>query len=298
MAQELDFGDEKLTANQKDIVINKLRDILLHERQNAPKFKYENYTDVQTVEFGKRFFKYFKAHEELIQEFYPPANDAIFQLSDKSFINELKDYLVGLETAKASDYKINDHKCDKIFAAAKLPSAAAEYNFNQDYDNAITFFKIKQHPTIQKLHKIVRGAIKDDIKSPFSIVNTRAWTTSPKTAHVGVFKNHTDHFCSGHLKIMVYLNPMNKDYGYIIFNENEIIDQPAGTCILFRNSMVEHRGVPGKTYDRVCIEITIQRTFVNLEQCHDGHPIGRHYASLNTALTENSEDKTIIFRRN
>ena len=217
MAQELDFGDEKLTASQKDIVINKLRDILLHERQNAPKFKYENYTDVKTVEFGKRFFKYFKAHEELIQEFYPPANDAIFQLSDKSFVNELKDYFVGLETVKASDYKINDHKCDKIFAAAKLPSAAAEYNFNQDYDNAITFFKIKQHPTIQKLHKIVRGAIKDDIKSPFSIVNTRAWTKPPQIRKVPYcYPTDRDFLPPGHFKIFIYLTPMNKDYGYFI----------------------------------------------------------------------------------
>ena len=71
MAQELDFGDEKLTANQKDIVINKLRDILLHERQNAPEFKYENYTDVQTVEFGKRFNKYFSEYDNLIKNFFP-----------------------------------------------------------------------------------------------------------------------------------------------------------------------------------------------------------------------------------
>ena len=63
MAQELDFGDEKLTASQKDIVINKLRDILLHERQNAPEFKYENYTDVKSWVFNKRFSGYFDAHE-------------------------------------------------------------------------------------------------------------------------------------------------------------------------------------------------------------------------------------------
>ena len=34
----------------------------------------------------------------------------------------------------------------------------------------------------------------------------------------------------------------------------------------------------------------------NLEQLHDGHPIGLHYASLNSAMTENSGDGTIIFR--
>ena len=283
MPQEINFSDEKLTAIQRNIISTNLRELLLVERKNAPEFKYENYTDVKTLEFSKRFFRYFKAHENLILEFYPPANEAIFQLSDKSFIDELKNYLSGLETLNASDYKINDHKCDQIFAAMKLP--------------APNFFKIKTNPTIQKLHKIIRTAIKDDIKSPFSIVNTRAWFSPPEEDDEGIFKFHTDHHCSGHLKIMVYLNPMNKDYGYLILKDTEIIDQPAGTCILFRNSLIDHRAVPSSTYNRVCIEITLQRTFVNLEQHHDGHPFGRHYASLNSALTEKSEDDTIIFRQ-
>ena len=290
-----DALDLRFTESQKSSIISELEKLLMKERREAPEFKFSNYGEINNNDFNKRFYQYFGIHNKLINLFYAPPNDSVFQLSDKLFINELKNYLVGLNTVKMSDYKINDHQCDQIFSSIPLP-VKHRNNIKLGYDASITHFIIKKNPLIQKLHKIIRAAIKDDVKSPFSIVNTRAWSVAPQTVKLGAYRNHNDAFLPGHLKIMVYLNPMNKDYGYLVVNENEIIDRAAGTCVLFRNSDIEHRGVPGEMFERSCFEITIQRTFVNLEQQHDGHPIGRHYASLNAALTDHSDDGKIIFR--
>ena len=293
---QLDFYnalDSRFTENQRFSIFSELEKLLTKERREAPEFKFSNYGEITSRDFNNRFFPYFKAHNNLINEFYAPPNDSVFQLSDKSFVDELLAYLLGLETATASDYKINDHSCDKIFAAQPLANNPKN---STKLLNDVTYFLIGQHPIIQQLHKIIRGAIIGDVKSPFSIVNTRARCIKPNMPKSGAYLNHTDMFLPGHLKIMVYLNPMNKDYGYLVVNENEIIDRPKGTCVLFRNSDIEHRGVHGKIYERFCLEVTIQRTFVNLKQRHDGHPIGRHYASLNVALTNDSDGEKIILR--
>jgi hypothetical protein len=297
---QLDFYDAldlHFTESQKSAIVFQLEELLKKERREAPEFKFSNYGEIQSADFNKRFFHYFKVHNQLINLFYAPPKDSVFKLSDKYFINDLLSYLSGLETKKMSDYEINDHKCNQIFATLPL-AAKHKNNIKLGHYASIKHFIIKRHPLIQRLQKIIREAIKDDIISPFSIVNTRAWSISPGATKLGAYRNHNDGFLPGHLKIMVYLNPMNNDYGYLVVNENKITDQAAGTCVLFKNSDIEHRGVSGEMFERTCIEITIQRTFVNLEQPHDGHPIGRHYASLNAALTNHSNDGTINFRTN
>jgi hypothetical protein len=35
-------------------------------------------------------------------------------------------------------------------------------------------------------------------------------------------------------------------------------------------------------FQRICFEITIQRTFLDCERFHSGHPNGRHYLNLKT----------------
>ena len=166
--------DSRFIESQKSTIVSELEELLKKERKNAPEFKYSNYTEITQHDFNTRFFQYFEAHNELINLFYPPPNDLVFQLIDKSFIDDLLAYLSGLKTAKMSDYKINDHKCDQIFASLPLGDKHKN-NIKQGYDDNIKHFKIKKHPLIQRLHKIIRAAIKDDVKSPFSIVNTRAW---------------------------------------------------------------------------------------------------------------------------
>ena len=290
--------DSRFIESQKSTIVSELEELLKKERKNAPEFKYSNYTEITQHDFNTRFFQYFEAHNELINLFYPPPNDLVFQLIDKSFIDDLLAYLSGLKTAKMSDYKINDHKCDRLWVQKK--ARQEKINASWGSDEAMTYFILRQHPILKKLHNYIRATIKDNINAPFSIVNTRAWLSKPNIRAYGPFKYHTDGFPPGHLKVMVYLTPLDINYGYFIKgiddDRHTIIDQPAGTCVLFRNSETLHKAVPGIKQDRIAIEITIQRTFVYLEQDHDGHPIGTHYSNLDTALISHSDDGKIIFR--
>ena len=149
---QLDFYnalDLRFTEFQRSFIISELEKLLTKERREAQEFKFSNYAEITSNDFNTRFFPYFKAHNNLIDEFYAPPNDSVFQLSDKSFVDELLAYLSGLETATASDYKINDHSCDKIFAAQPLPNNPKN---STKLLNDVTYLLISQHPIIQKLH--------------------------------------------------------------------------------------------------------------------------------------------------
>ena len=41
-----------------------------------------------------------------------------------------------------------------------------------------------------------------------------------------------------------------------------------------------HQGVPGKTYERISIEVTLMRSLVNGDQNWQGHFYGRHFKNL------------------
>ena len=291
------LDDKKLMVEQKNKIITKLIFLLEHEQRKAPEFKYENYDEITKKEFRVRFSPYFKSHNDLLLQFFPPETpSAMFKLIDTLFIDELLNHLSGLKTARMSSYKINEHNCDWLFSTTSHKDKFVHLVEDGSYDD-LKMLIIKQHPTIKKLHHILRETIKSAVGSPFSIVNTRAWTKPPQIRKLPYcFPVDREILMPGHSKIFIYLTPMNKDYGYFIHNKREIIDQPAGICILFKSDSCYFKDVPGEMYERFCIEVTIQRTFVDLHQNHDGYPIGMQYASLNAALTNHSDDGKIIFR--
>jgi len=133
--------------------------------------------------------------------------------------------------------------------------------------------------TISRLHKELRDTFKAYIKSPFVIVNTRAWSTKANSSKFGPSLMHNDGFEPGHMKIMVYLTPLNDEYGYFMLEDDLINDHPAGTSICFLNSDIEHAAVPGNTYNRISIEVTLMRAFVDAPQFNMGAFFGRHALS-------------------
>tara|TARA_B100000768_G_C11225947_1_gene352788 strand:+ start:133 stop:1059 length:927 start_codon:yes stop_codon:yes gene_type:complete len=291
------LDDKKLMVEQKNKIITKLIFLLEHEQRKAPEFKYENYDEITKKEFRGRFSPYFKSHNDLLLEFFPPETPAVmFELIDKLFMDELLNHLSGLETARISSYKINEHNCDWLFATTSHKDKFVHFVEEGSYDD-LKMLIIKQHPTIKKLHHILRKTIKNAVGSPFSIVNTKAWIKPPQIRKLPYsFPVYSEILLPGHSKIFIYLTPMNKDYGYFMLHKNEIIDKPAGICILFKSDNIYFKDVPGEIHERFCLEVTIQRTFVDLNQNHDGHPIAMSYASLNSALTNHSDDGTIILR--
>ena len=140
--------------------------------------------------------------------------------------------------------------------------------------------------TIKKLHDELRKIFSVHIRSPFIFVNTRIWKTKPNSATYGSNAMHTDGFMPGHLKIMIYLTPLNEDYGTFIYKKknqeiHNINDRSEGTAILFRNSDIMHRGKAGKIYERISIECTLMTSIINGNQNWPGHWWGRHFKHLN-----------------
>jgi len=96
-------------------------------------------------------------------------------------------------------------------------------------------------------------------KSPFRIINIRAWETKTTATEFGPTKYHKDGFLDGHMKIMLYLSELSEDGGSIQFINEEPIEAPAGLVLVFKNSDLTHRAIPGKAKDRKLIELTLQK---------------------------------------
>ena len=78
---------------------------------------------------------------------------------------------------------------------------------------------------------------------------------------------------------MVYLTPLNEEYGTFLWrdssgNEHHLDDKPPGTIVCFRNSELEHSGVPGSIHERISIEVTLMRSLVDGHQKWPGHFLG------------------------
>lgn len=135
-------------------------------------------------------------------------------------------------------------------------------------------------PLLSKIHEEVRSMFSSDVGSPFVIVNSRMWITKPGSEVQGPNAFHADGFASGHMKVMIYVSPLTVEDGYFEYKKGADVqsmkDLPAGTAILFRNSDVVHRGVPGKTNPRIAIEITLMRSTVDHPQAWPGHFYGVH----------------------
>lgn len=132
------------------------------------------------------------------------------------------------------------------------------------------------HQIICNLHDELREIFSSKICSPFIFINTRSWTTKPGSEKFGPNAPHYDGFEPGHLKIMVYLTPLDAAAGYLEIDQAEIKNLPAGTCVLFKNSDILHCGVPGRSQPRTVIEVTIMRSFVDMPQIWQSHHDGRH----------------------
>lgn len=129
---------------------------------------------------------------------------------------------------------------------------------------------------LNQLHLELKKIFFSYIKSPFIFVNTRLWTTKPKSEVFGSNAFHLDGFEPGHLKIMTYLTPLDDEHGYFEFQNKIIKNKPAGYSIIFKNSDIIHRGVPGTKKDRISLEVTIMRALVNRAQMSTSSYWGRH----------------------
>ena len=136
-----------------------------------------------------------------------------------------------------------------------------------------TWHDVKTSTFLKNFLTKLSNNIKKEINSPFSIVNFRAWKSKPNskaTLHQGrkrgAFRMHKDGMPPGHLKCMIYLNPLNNEHGKFQIRNKIFENKTSGLAILFKNSDVKHQAITGKKYFRFVIEVTIMRTFKEVDE--------------------------------
>ena len=112
------------------------------------------------------------------------------------------------------------------------------------------------------------------LNSNFSIVNFRLWSNLPNTKATmgrkgkerGTLRVHTDGFPKGHIKCMVYLQPLNEDYGKFEIENKILQHEKPGLGIIFNNNLSLHKAIPGTKYPRDVVELTLMRTLIKVDE--------------------------------
>ena len=254
--------------------------ILVYKTQGCKVFAYRalNFLTLKTKNADRiNFPNKFENHDVALKTQYDsPESLVVAKISDillddlKKLIQDVGDESVisTLLNSKVDNYLLIDNHADSVI---------------QELDSILIVHPIHlinpMQGAISRLHKELRNIFKVYIKSPFVFVNTRAWSTKANSSKFGPSLMHNDGFEPGHMKIMVYITPLNDEYGYFIPEGGLINNHPAGTCICFLNSDLEHAAVPGNIYNRICIEVTLMRAFINAPQLNMGAFFGRHALS-------------------
>lgn len=151
-----------------------------------------------------------------------------------------------------------DHATNPKYLTSKLSQESLlQLNKNNVYRNSQGLIS-----AVNDFAKEYLEVLSNTIKSPFRIINIRAWETKTTATEFGPTKYHKDGFLDGHMKIMLYLSELSEDGGSIQFLNEEPIEAPAGLVLVFSNSNLTHRAIPGKINDRKLIELTLQKCLV------------------------------------
>lgn len=136
-----------------------------------------------------------------------------------------------------------------------------------------TWFNLEKSSFLDEYLKKILPLIKEKLHFPFAIVNLRAWKSKQNakpTIHNGrergAFRMHKDKMPPGHLKCMIYLNPLDVQHGKFQIDDEIFEDDMPGLSIIFRNSDFNHQAITGNQHFRLVIEITIMKTFIKVDE--------------------------------
>ena len=233
----------------------------------------------------------FLNHSKALNQSYDPATPLTIDKISDSLLAELQELIktVGDETVKNSTTHL------KVYNNLLVDGYSQTVEIEGMEESLIVHPLHLLDPLvgpIHRLHKELRTIFAKHIKSPFVFVNTRAWSTRPNSALFGPNALHNDGFEPSHMKILTYLTPFNEEYGCLTLeNDEKITDTPEGTCVCFLNSSNKliHAGVPGTKYNRIVIEVTLMRAFIDAPQFNNGHFFGRHYTKPEVAYQISSK---------
>ena len=190
--------------------------------------------------------------------------------TSKEDVEELKKIITN---SKELNFLDKDEKNFQFFKRKRFQNNQLDYEAYKDMSRYTTWFKLSESDFIKSYLKKIVPIIKKNIKSPCSIVNLRAWRSKPnskatfhKGRERGAFRMHKDKMPPGHLKCMIYLNPLDDKHGKFQIEDQVFESDKPGISILFRNSDFDHQAISGNEYYRLVIEITIMRTFININE--------------------------------
>jgi hypothetical protein len=179
------------------------------------------------------------------------------------------------------------------YVASKFKTEVYEQlNLNHSYLDCSTW-----QYSIEKLIETHAQDILCATRSPFVVVNARAWETKQNAGDFGPSDWHRDGFSRGHLKLMIYLKGLGNELGSLEIEGCDPIFGPPGLAVVFQNSDLTHRARPGNgTSLRPVIEVTLMRSLLEpvRKTPFIGHDNDRHlrnpysaYSSRNFELHKN-----------
>ena len=226
----------------------------------------------------------FELYSKLVNKIYGKGLDfAAGQISEK-LLNALVIEFCNEECFNDSDKIINSKSTHQILKVDNHSSEIRE-GLNENIISGNLHTHNSKNPTLKALHNELRRMFEIHIGSPFIFVNTRIWKSKPNTKNFGPNDWHTDGFSPGHRKIMIYITPLNDDYGGFEWKDSKdnihrLNNEKPGKVFFFNNSNIPHQGVAGKTHERIAIEVTLMRSLINGDQEWEGHFFGRHFKDL------------------
>ena len=135
-----------------------------------------------------------------------------------------------------------------------------------------TWFEIKRNIIFDELIKKIEPKLREYLKSPFSVVNLNAWKTKAKMKVMydsegnprGPNRFHQDGYPPGHYKCIIYLKPLNDEFGKLQIEDKIIESEQPGYAVIF-NQNLYHQAIPGKSGDRYLLELTLMRTIIKVD---------------------------------
>jgi len=197
----------------------------------------------------------FRLYDDLVsRNFEYPQNTSTFNLSSDDLQEMQREFKSAQDivfTTKSAPFyfgsKLSSEKCFEL-------NKNNQYKEGKDFEPCVRKFVLKNS-------KFLRAAI----GPPFAVVNIRAWEMRANSSSFGPAAWHKDGFAEGHLKIMIYLSELSEEGGGIQFEHCAPVHSPPGYVLVFRNSDLSHRAIPGKNFSRQLVEITVQRSLIELD---------------------------------
>ncbi len=134
------------------------------------------------------------------------------------------------------------------------------------------WFELNRDEFIDELIKRLTPHFREYTKSPFAIIQLKAWATQPriecyydeKGRPRGAFREHKDGYPPGHCKCIVYLQPLDTEHGQIRLGSTTFESDEAGFSLIFNNNLL-HEAITGKLKQRYCLEFTFMRTLKKVD---------------------------------